>query len=110
MSTAKKKDIGYEILWDLHPDLNTDLAPTIICAFLYLLPTEKWKDIGEVSPMAFYFRKNSVCKISFETLKSQSSLIYHCHNQPDGAVGKPMYHFWDSEIKISIISTISESL
>lgn len=42
MSTAKKKkDIGYEILRDLHPDLNTDLAPTIICVFLYLLPTEK---------------------------------------------------------------------
>lgn len=46
---SKKKDIGYEILWDLYPDLNTDLAPTIICAFLYLLHLERWKDMRSIT-------------------------------------------------------------
>lgn len=59
----------------------------------------------EISAMIFYFRKHGICKISFETLKSQSCPIYHCHYQPDGAVGKPIIICY-SEIEPAIISTI----
>lgn len=61
---SKKSDIGYEILWDLHHDLNNDLASTIICSILRDERTEeKYHQLyfisGSMVLVKYYFLKHS---------------------------------------------------